>query len=352
MGGIYDETGPFDATVERDTVRSYFNMVNAQGGVNGYKFQLLDCDSAYDPSQAHACSERLLSQNVLGILGWTTVSGEMAETEFFNSKGVPVIGGLGVPTEFQVPLAYEASAALTTTGTALGTHAAVDLGYKAPGVVVLNINFIKPVEGAILNALHAHGVHEKSTDEVDPTKADYTDLALKLRSEGVDSIVAALDPFSYARFFQALDRENFHPRFLGGGLDKKSAEEQYGSAVYGADSVTPVLEPDTHFDNPEMALYYGSVRKYFPNQVPALDVYTEEQWVAAKIFVEAVRRLGTTPLTRQSLVNSLNSLRNFDTVLTVPLSYYPGPSHDANHCEQWIHNSQGTWETTSGWQCF
>src|SRR5205823_14460597 len=52
VGGIYDETGPFDATVERDTVRSYFQMINAQGGVNGYKFQLLDCDSAYDPTQA------------------------------------------------------------------------------------------------------------------------------------------------------------------------------------------------------------------------------------------------------------------------------------------------------------
>src|SRR4051812_15318787 len=37
VGGIYDETGPLDATVERDTVRSYFDLVNAQGGVNGYK---------------------------------------------------------------------------------------------------------------------------------------------------------------------------------------------------------------------------------------------------------------------------------------------------------------------------
>src|ERR1700756_600989 len=37
VGGIYDETGPIDATVERDTVRSYFDLVNSQGGVNGYK---------------------------------------------------------------------------------------------------------------------------------------------------------------------------------------------------------------------------------------------------------------------------------------------------------------------------
>jgi len=52
VGGIYDETGPVDATVERDAVRSYFNLVNAQGGVNGHKLQLIDCDSKYDPSSA------------------------------------------------------------------------------------------------------------------------------------------------------------------------------------------------------------------------------------------------------------------------------------------------------------
>src|SRR5205823_1589294 len=80
VGGIYDETGPVDATVERDTVKSYFNMVNATGGVNGHKFQLLDCDSGYDPQQAHQCSDRLMSQGVLAMVGWTSVNGEQPET--------------------------------------------------------------------------------------------------------------------------------------------------------------------------------------------------------------------------------------------------------------------------------
>src|SRR2546429_7019296 len=43
VGGIYDETGPVDSTVERDAVRAYFNKVNDAGGVNGYKLRLIDC---------------------------------------------------------------------------------------------------------------------------------------------------------------------------------------------------------------------------------------------------------------------------------------------------------------------
>jgi ABC-type branched-subunit amino acid transport system substrate-binding protein len=243
------------------------------------------------------------------------------------------------------------SADLRVTGTAIGTHAK-DLGIHAPGLVLLNVNFIKPVEQTLLAALHAQGIKEKSLDEVDPTKADYTDEAIKLRSEGVDSIIALLDPFSYARFFQALDRQDFHPKFYGGGLDKKSAEQQYGPAVYNAESLTPLLEPDEHQNVPAMAAYYGAVRRYFPNQVQALDVYSEGDWVAAVTFVQAIRSLGSTPVSRKSLVDALNHLTNFDDGLTEPLSFAPGPSHASNHCFQWIQNRSGTWHTYSGWNCF
>src|SRR5207302_5817511 len=119
-----------------------------------------------------------------------------------------------------------------------------------PAVVVVTVPFIKPVEDAVLQALHKQGIKEASVEEVDATKPDYTDLAIKIRSEGADSIIAGLDPYSYARFFQALDRQNFHPTFLGFGLDKKSAEKQYGSAVYNAESVTPFIEPDEHMSLP------------------------------------------------------------------------------------------------------
>src|SRR5438270_13974403 len=125
----------------------------------------------------------------------------------------------------------------------MGTHAK-DLGLKAPGVIIINASFVKPVEASLLAALHANGIKEKSVDEVDATKADYTDLALKLSSEGADSIIGGLDPFSYARLFQALDRQNFHPKALGLGLVKKSAYQTYGTCVDHTASLMNVLEPD------------------------------------------------------------------------------------------------------------
>ena len=212
-------------------------------------------------------------------------------------------------------------------------HAA-ELGIRAPAVVIINTPFTAPAAQAFTDALHRHGIHEKSIDFVDATKPDYTDLAVKIRLEGADSIMAGLDPFSYARFFQALDRQNFHAPFMGVGLDKKSAEKQYGTAVYGAESGTAFLEPDGHMDVPAIREYHAAMERYFPNEVDDLDVYAEETWVSAKLFVEALRRLGPAPVTAKTLVDSANRIHNFETGLTVPLSFGPG-AHDPNHCMQW-----------------
>jgi branched-chain amino acid transport system substrate-binding protein len=357
VGGIYDETGPIDATVERDTVRSYFDLVNSQGGVNGYKFQLVDCDSKYDPSSAHQCAQKLISQGVLAIVGWLSLSGEQNEATFLTNQGIPVIGGLGVPSEFSSPLSYPTTPSLVTDGTALGTHAG-QVGLKKPGVIFLNANFIQPVESSFLGAMKQHGISPVDVETVDATKADYTDIVLKFQAAGAQSVAAFLDPFSYARLFQAMERQNWHVPIIGGGLDKVSANRQYDSgcgsscAVFGADSATPVLEYLDHLNTPAIAQYLNTVRTFYPGQYGALDSYTTYQWLAAEVFVQAVKSIGNAPVTKASLVNALNGMKNFDDGgITQPISYGAG-NHDPLHCLQWIHNSNGQWKTTSGWNCF
>ncbi|MCA1845075.1 MAG: ABC transporter substrate-binding protein [Actinobacteria bacterium] len=351
VGGIFDETGPVDATVERDTVRAYFNSVNATGGINGRKLRLLDCDSAFDPSRAHQCSQRLLSQKILGIVGWTTPIGEEPETKYLTSQGVPIIGGLSVPAQFSSPLAFPTMASLTLHGTAMGKRAKA-LNLESPGIIVVNLNFIAPLKDALLKALHDNGIKEVDIEQVDATKADYSDIIVKMRAAGAKSILGALDPFSYARMYQAMERQNLKVPVLGFGLDKKAANDAYGGAVYGSDSLMPFKEAfDPRFANdPDVSEYFSTVQRYFPNQSKSLDVYTEAQWVAAKVFVEGLKRIQG-PITRQSLVAALNTLKNFQPGLVPSISYGPG-NHDPNRCFTWIKNDKGTWKTYDQQQCF
>src|SRR5438874_13287902 len=116
------------------------------------------------------------------------------------------------------------------------------LTIRKPGIVNVNMKFTQPVQKALQDSLRKHGITESSVNPVDPTKADYTDVVLKLRREGADSIIAGLDPFSYQRLFQAMERQSWFPTVLGLGLDKASANDGYGKAADGAQSLTPVLE--------------------------------------------------------------------------------------------------------------
>jgi ABC-type branched-subunit amino acid transport system substrate-binding protein len=114
-----------------------------------------------------------------------------------------------------------------------------------------------------------------------------------------------------------------------------------------------VLEYLDHQSTPAIAQYLNAVRTYYPGQYGALDAYTTYQWLAAEVFAQAVKSIGNAPVTRTSLVDALNGLKNFDNGgITLPISYAPGNSHDPLKCLQWIHNTNGQWRTTSGWNCF
>src|SRR5437763_6768917 len=358
VGGLFDETGPVDATVERDTVRAYFNKVNEAGGVNGKMLQLIDCDSKFNPTDAANCANKLINDNkVFAVVGSAGV-GEDVAVKSFNDAGIPIVGGLGTPEEFKYPLSYPVSANFVTYGTAMGNRAA-DLGMSDVGIIVVNVGFIVPVRAELEKTLASRGIAVKDTEVVDATKPNYADVVLSMQSKGVKAIVAALDPFSYQRLFQSMQGAGFKPPFLGLGLDKGSAnpspghpDDGYTKFVDGMHSLTPFLAPAEPPDDAGVRDYLDTVKKYFPNQVAPLDVYTEGAWTSAQIFVDALQRAGANP-SQQSLVDARNATSNFQGGLSPnPISYQPGDSHDPNRCFWMLQNKNLVWTTVTDPQCY
>lgn len=378
VGGIFDMTGPVDSSVERDTVRAYFNKVNAAGGVNGRKLQLTYCDSQYDNVQTHNCSNEMVSAKVLAVVGWTAPKGENDEVKFLaQQQSIPIIGGLGTPEEYRYPLSFPVSVPFTRFGPGLAEELQMN-GFKHPAIVYIgDVPWIQPVLKSITDALHARGIQETHSESASATDPDYTGHESNLRGHGdgpggcaggqpqpgnptsgcPDSLIAALDPFSYQRLFQAMDRDGWHPTVFGGGLDKGNQQNAYGDQLKKAQSLVPFFSPYDHQSNATVQDYLNSVQRYYPNQVPALDVYTQISWTSAMVFVEAVKRAGAN-LTRATLVQALNTIKNFDTGWSPSISYSDGPSHDPAHCYVFMkHDPQtasdgGNWKTYTDWKCY
>jgi len=371
VGGIFDMTGPVDSSVERDTVKSYFQKVNLSGGINGRQLQMVDCDSKYDATAAHQCAIQMTQANVLAIVGWTAPQGENNEVKFLNDNGIPIIGGLGTPDEYAYPLSYPVSTPFTRYGTAIGARAG-ELHIHHPAVVTLSdVPWIAPVRQKLLDALTAAGAPPTHVEDAHATDGDYTAHVFALmhssdysgtskKCNGIetcpDSIVAALDPFSYTRLFQAMDRANWHPPVIGGGLDKGNVQNAYSDQLNNAHSLVPFISPYDNPGNPTVADYLSTVKHFYPAQYKALDIYTQHSWTSAMVFVEALKRAGKN-VTRASLIAALNSIQNFNTGWSRPISYGSG-LHDPNHCFTWVDHdhtpagSGGSWHTVSDWKCF
>jgi ABC-type branched-subunit amino acid transport system substrate-binding protein len=369
IGGFFDITGPVDSSVERDTVRAYMQAVNASGGINGRQVEYVWCDSKYDASSAHSCAQQMIAQNVLAVVGLTAPLGENNEIKTLTNAGIPVIGGLGTPEEYNDPKSFPVSASFFRYGTAIADQAKA-LGAKNPAVVVLgDVPWVHAVEANLLNRLIANGVGFTDVEEVSATQASYTATVFSLQhgnkgasggpkpsktcktgdSTCPDYVIAALDPFSYHRLFDAMQAANWYPGILGAGLDKFNVQKSYGKELAKAHSLVPFLSPYDHQGNAQVRRYLGTVQQYYPGQFQALDIYTQHSWTAAMVFHEAAKRAGAN-LSRDSLIQALNSIQNFETGWSVPLSYGPG-NHDPNHCFTYTSHVGGNWHTEGSWMC-
>jgi len=371
IGGFFDITGPVDSSVERDTVRAYMQAVNAAGGINGRKVEYVWCDSKYDATAAHSCAKQMSDQHVLAVVGITAPLGENNEIKFLNDAHIPIIGGLGTPDEFANPYSYPVSASFFRYGAAIADEAKW-LGVKNPAVVVLgDVPWVHAVEANLLNRLIANGVGFTDVEEVSATQASYTATVFNLQHSNhgasgggpnptkkcaptdsgcPDYVIAALDPFSYHRLFDAMQAANWYPGVLGAGLDKFNVQKSYGKELAKAHSLVPFLSPYDHQGNPTVRQYLGTVQRYYPAQFQALDIYTQHSWTAAMVFTEAAKRAGAN-LNTDTLIQALNSIQNFDTGWSVPLSYGPG-NHDPNHCFTYTSHVGGNWHTEAGgWIC-
>ena len=116
-----------------------------------------------------------------------------------------------------------------------------------------------------------------------------------------------------------------------------SLTELGGTAVEGIRSASYTV-PVTS-DAPAVKEYRDALAKYFPSEKP--DYVSLTSFGLAKIFVEALNRING-PINRQSLVASMETLKNYDTGIIPPVSYGPDRHLSATILQR-VQVSGGKW---------
>ncbi|MHB8323609.1 MAG: branched-chain amino acid ABC transporter substrate-binding protein [Candidatus Dormibacteria bacterium] len=68
-------------------------QLNAKGGVNGHKIQIISCDTKADPATGIACAHLFVSDNVNAVIGFFNSDISIPASGILHAAGIPMVSG-------------------------------------------------------------------------------------------------------------------------------------------------------------------------------------------------------------------------------------------------------------------
>lgn len=326
LGSWMPLTGPIAAygVPHRAGIESYLGMVNDRGGIKGRKFSIVIEDNANNPQRTVAAARKLVSRDeVLAItVPFGTAQSVAAFDYLFSEAKVPLINPYGGAADWYTPTREQLFGALVlyeNQARALGRWAAKD-GHKNIAVVHSAINAFENV--AINVAPGAKSARSNAVVELLSTKiqtTDYAPAALDLIRKKPDAIVLILGQPEIIAASKELRQQGYKGAIYAyAPAVANSTLELGGAAMDGLKSASFTV-PVTS-DTSAVKEYRDALAKYAPSEKP--DYFSLISFALTKIVVEGFRRIEG-PVNRQTLVNAMHTIRNFDTGIIPPVSYTP-----------------------------
>ncbi|QGV81374.1 ABC transporter substrate-binding protein [Streptomyces ficellus] len=360
VGIITGATSPVGGgalTGPRDGAMAYFTALNARGGIDGRRVEVLTCDDGGSGIGNNACVQELVDEKDVFALVATTAL-DYAGAARVSRAGVPDIGGqpLGPAYDTYPHLygIYGSSAPRTggkpgwngvlTGGTEVYRWFKRELGARTAAVVAYNQAASAAYARLITDGLEAEG-YRVVTEQVDFALPNYRAVAADLREQQVDVVFDALDTHGNARLCEAMDA-------VGVNVTAKVTNVQnWNQAV-----------PRDYQDAPRCrnALWVtGASRNHDDTGHPAVQEFRRamngrplsqwalEGWAAAKWFTDAAESCGRTGPTRACVERFLNRTEPYTAGgLLVPVRFerLPEPPRTRHTCL-----SVARWQDGRGW---
>ncbi|MDT9697033.1 ABC transporter substrate-binding protein [Streptomyces sp. P17] len=309
---------------------AYARWINSQGGINGRKLRVLNCNDRNDSVAAAKCAERAVEEKVVAVIGSYSQYGD----SFFptlESAGIPYIGGYGVTgAEFTSPLSYPVNGGQPSLLAGLGRELAKDCG---PVALVRPDSIAGDELPPLLNSGLSAGGHADAGDQLAAEDAtEYSAQSQKaLRYTSTDPVspgcvVPALgdrtstfmDSFRRGRE----DYPNVRTATVLGSVDQTVIDASGGkSGPYEGAYITgwyPVAS-DKRWDEMKDVI---NAQAFGDNRIDPADAGVQTTWIAYTVFRAVIDSLGDGEVTARSVRRALdNGLEISTGGLTPPLSW-------------------------------
>lgn len=353
VGVLVTQTGAINFRSSAQATKSYFDMVNEQGGVDGRRIVYDIRDDGLSETKGQAHVRDMINDGVFAFVGFNAPLSERSVMPIIEDNAVPLVGAFGIPASSH---GYSFSAAYETYGRVGGATIGQQGGTKAGLVYMTNqsARTDQIIEASWRAGLESAGLGLADEDihAVGVQKTSFDDVVTSLRLSGVDAIGTILESTAMKRLQQSMARAGYSPLHVSspfGGDPEVLQDPNVGAAFEG----TFVLS-DAHFLGSgveEVERYETEVARRFGDDA-MVNWAGQYGWLGAKLFVEALAAAGPDP-TREQVLEFMNTRTDHETGMTTPLTITEQPlSHIRNNrCMRVGRVSNGTVETVQDWRC-
>lgn len=287
----------------------YIDRVNAAGGVHGRSIRLLSYDDGYEPRETLDCTRRLIgTDRVFALLGYVGTPTTTSVLPMVEDAGVPLwapFTGAEIMRSpvnryvFNVRGSYHDEAELQI-------QEVVDrMKHRRVAILYQDDSYGQAVRGGILKALRRRGLepvgeatYTRNTEDVAPALA-------ALRSARPDAVSLVGTYKAMAAFIRRARAEGFSPVFLNVSfVGTTPLLKELGAAGNGV-LITQVMPSPWDSKLPIVGQYRADMKRAGHRELDYTDL---EGYVAAAVFVEALRQAGP-DLTRKGFLAAAEWLR-------------------------------------------
>jgi branched-chain amino acid transport system substrate-binding protein len=312
IGNLNPYSGPASAygTVGR-AMKTYFDKVNASGGVNGRKIVFLTLDDAYNPAKSVEQTRKLVEQDEVFLMFASLGTAQnIAVQRYLNAKKVPQLFVNTGATRFGDPKAYPWTMGWQPTyqaeGRMYGQHILKTKPNAKIGVLMQNDDFGKDYMKGLLEGLGEKGkgmiTHHLTYEVTDPT---IDSQLVTLKSAGCDVFVNIATPKFAAQAIRKTAEIGWKPtqylvsvsQSITSVLKPAGLENSVGiiSSTY---LLTP-SDPEAA-GNKEVTEYVSAMKQFYPEGNPD-DTLNSNGYSSAATLVHVLRQAGD-QLTRENIM--------------------------------------------------
>ncbi len=294
----------------------YFDAINEQGGIHGAMIKQVVVDDAYKVEETSRLTREMLARPevvaLFGFAGTANVS-KLLEDGILDVGGAalvaPYTGGEALRTPFN-PWIFHVRAGYADEAEHM-VQQLTTLGMNRIAVMYQDDGFGKAGLLGVTNALAKRNLklavaagYERNTDKVD-------DAVKKIKASDAQAIIMVSVNKSTAAFMKQY-------RESGGGaqmynisvVDPAELVKLAGLKNAHGLGISQVVPYPFMANLPVVREYQALLKKYAPKE--QVNYTSFEEFVGAKVLVEALRRAGPNP-TRSKVVKALESMGSFDT---------------------------------------